>query len=91
MTTPRRARHAMPDDVRRALTESGLHADYDDRPAYQRNDYIGWIERSKRPSTRQKRTNQMLDELRTGGVYMGMVHAPSRRSSTLSGGAPGSP
>ena len=40
---------------------------------YQQNDYIGWITRAKRPETRQKRLDQMLAELQTGGVYMRMT------------------
>ena len=64
--------HEMPDDIRKALTTQKLMAAYRERPAYQQNDYIGWITRSKLPATREKRLNQMLDELREGGVYMHM-------------------
>lgn len=67
----------MPDDVRTRLVEADAMADYEQRPAYQQNDYLGWIERAKRPETREKRLQQMLDELRAGGVYMKMAHAPS--------------
>jgi hypothetical protein len=45
---------------------------YRQRPAYQQNDYIGWITRAKLPATRQKRLDQMLAELESGGVYMHM-------------------
>jgi uncharacterized protein YdeI (YjbR/CyaY-like superfamily) len=69
----------MPSDVEHVLTDEGLMEHYRERPPYQRNDYLGWINRAKRPATRQKRIEQMLDELRTGGVYMKMEHAPSRR------------
>lgn len=62
----------MPDDVRAALEERGLMQAYEARPAYQRNDYLGWIDRAKQPETRRKRLEQMLDELRRGGVYMRM-------------------
>ena len=41
-------------------------------PAFQRNDYLGWIARAKRPETRAKRLAQMLDELRDGTTYMKM-------------------
>jgi uncharacterized protein YdeI (YjbR/CyaY-like superfamily) len=68
-----RPRHPMPDDVRRALADSGLMQAYRDRPAYQQNDYLGWIGRAKRPATRQKRLDQMLEELRRGDVYMKMA------------------
>jgi len=68
----KRPLHPMPDLVREALAESGLAANYAERPAYQRNDYVGWIVGAKREETRQKRLAQMLDELRRGGVYMNM-------------------
>jgi uncharacterized protein YdeI (YjbR/CyaY-like superfamily) len=69
----------MPPDVEQALDKSGLRSDYDARPRYQRNDYIGWINRSRQDETRHKRITQMIDELRRGGVYMGMAHASSRK------------
>ncbi len=46
------------------------------RSPYQQNDYIGWISRSKRAETRQKRLNQMLDELQKENVYMRMKWNP---------------
>ncbi len=70
----------MPDDVYQALVDEGLMELYEERPAYQQNDYVGWIMRAKKPETRQKRLDQMLDELRKGGVYMKMEHRPSARS-----------
>ncbi|MDJ0954807.1 MAG: YdeI/OmpD-associated family protein [Acidimicrobiia bacterium] len=75
----RRPVQPMPDDVRDALEQTGLTALYLERPFYQRNDYLAWIGRAKRPETRQKRLQQMLAELERGGVYMGMDHGPSRR------------
>jgi uncharacterized protein YdeI (YjbR/CyaY-like superfamily) len=64
--------HPLPQDVRDALTEAKVMDAYRSRPAYQQNDYVGWITRAKLPATRQKRLDQMLDELRSGGVYMHM-------------------
>ncbi len=69
----KRQKHLMPDDIRALLDERGLMDAYHSRPAYQQNDYIGWITRAKRPETRQKRLNQMLDELEGGKRYMKMV------------------
>ncbi|WP_455115785.1 YdeI/OmpD-associated family protein [Rothia aeria] len=74
-----RERHHMPNDIAAALKSSGLRADYNARPAYQRNDYIGWIDRAKKPETRIKRLEQMLTELAQGGIYMGMEHKASRK------------
>ena len=74
-----RERHHMPNDIAAALKSSGLRADYNARPAYQRNDYIGWINRAKPSETRIKRLEQMLTELAQGGIYMGMEHKASRK------------
>jgi uncharacterized protein YdeI (YjbR/CyaY-like superfamily) len=73
----KRQLQSMPDDVREALEQRGLIKAYDERPVYQRNDYLGWISRARRDATRSKRIEQMLEELATGGVYMNMRHSPS--------------
>lgn len=70
----------MPDFVKQALDENDLMTTFLVRPAYQRNDYLGWITRARRPETVQKRLNQMLSELEQGGVYMNMKHKPSSRA-----------
>ncbi len=72
----RRPAHPMPDFVRAALDARGLRARYEARPWYQRNDYLGWINRAKREDTKKKRLNQMLDELNAGDVYMKMAWRP---------------
>jgi uncharacterized protein YdeI (YjbR/CyaY-like superfamily) len=69
----------MPEFFREALEARGLMDAYNDRPPYQRNDYIGWITRAKRPETQQKRLNQMLDELEKGDVYMKMAWTKSHK------------
>lgn len=73
-----RPTYPIPDYVRDALNERGLMDAYRARPPYQQNDYIGWITRAKRETTRQKRLTQMLDELARGDVYMKMVWKPKR-------------
>jgi uncharacterized protein YdeI (YjbR/CyaY-like superfamily) len=72
-----RVRYHMPDDVGKALNAAGVRPQYDARPNYQRNDYIGWIDRARTAKTRTKRIAQMLDELERGGVYMKMPHPAS--------------
>lgn len=67
----------MPEFVLAALEKENLLGDYDSRPAYQRNDYLLWINSAKRQDTKEKRLRQMLEELRAGGVYMNMKHSPS--------------
>lgn len=69
----------MPGDVLEELERRSLLAAYEERPFYQRNDYLSWIGRAQKPATRRKRLDQMLAELELGGVYMGMDHPPSRR------------
>ncbi len=38
----------MPDFVSKALSDRGLTEAYNNRPPYQRNDYLGWILRAKK-------------------------------------------
>lgn len=70
----KRPKYPMPDYMKTALLESGLMEKYRDRPAYQQNDYIGWINRAVRQETKLKRLNQMLTELKHGGLYMKMKY-----------------
>ena len=74
-----RERYEMPQDILDALTSSGVMGDYEARPSYQRNDYIGWITRAAKDETRQKRIDQMVAELKAGGVYMKMAHPASAK------------
>ncbi|CZQ92733.1 Hypothetical protein Tpal_1535 [Trichococcus palustris] len=68
----KRAVNPMPEDIRQRMEAEKVFAVYRFRPAYQQNDYIGWINRAKRPETREKRIAQMIAELKTGDSYMGM-------------------
>ena len=77
-TRLKRPRHPMPEFVRTALEKRNLMGAYLKRPAYQQNDYVGWITRAKLPATRQKRLEQMLDELFRGDVYMKMAYRPRK-------------
>lgn len=75
----KRSRNEMPEFIRTALENRGLMNDFFQRPAYQQNDYLGWITRAKRQETRMKRLDQMLDELEKGGIYMKMKHPASAK------------
>ena len=75
----RRKLYEMPADVKLALEENAVRADYDHRPPYQRNDYVAWIDRAVRQDIRAKLLNQMIDELKKGGVYMRMDHPASKK------------
>ena len=76
MAALQRSIQPMPDFVAEALATEGLRAAYDARPPYQRNDYLGWINRAKLEETRQRRMQKMLAELRAGHGYMGMDWRP---------------
>ncbi len=73
---PKRAENPMPAFVVEALDGHELMDAYRARPPYQRNDYLGWIIRAKTAATRQKRLQQMLDELKGGRLYMNMAWKP---------------
>ena len=73
----KRPRYPMPNFVKQALDERDLMEAYRKRPAYQQNDYIGWINLAKRQETKEKRLRQMLEEVERGGVYMKMKHPAS--------------
>lgn len=75
----KRPRHSMPGFVKEALKRKGLMDAYKKRPAYQQNDYLGWINEARLKETKMKRFYQMLDELEKGGVYMNMDHPPSAK------------
>ena len=75
-STLKRAINPMPKSIRSALTGRGLLKLYNARPAYQRNDYLGWISSAKLEATKEKRINQMLRELKQGDSYMGMRWNP---------------
>jgi hypothetical protein len=72
----KRPRYPMPDFVREALLVRGLMDAYRDRPAYQQNDYVGWITRAKRQETVDRRLAQMLNELESGDKFMKMSYRP---------------
>ncbi len=69
----KRQKLPMPDYIRSALSKRGLMDAYQARPAYQQNDYISWITRARLEATKQKRLDQMLEELEGGKYYMKMV------------------
>lgn len=75
-----RDKNPMPAFVKDALVTRCLMDDFKQRPAYQQNDYLGWIARAKKTESQQKRLAQMLDELEIGGIYMKMFHPASKKS-----------
>lgn len=75
-----RDKQPMLDFVKEAIVQSGVKEDYENRPEYQRNDYLMWINGATKMETKQKRLDQMISELKTGGVYMKMDHPASRKN-----------
>ena len=76
MTALKRPLQPVPDDIAALLDTRGLRPAYEARPPYQRNDWLGWIARAKRPETRQRRIDSMLADLARGHGYMGMDWRP---------------
>ena len=60
----------MPSFVKRALHNRELMGADRSRPVLQQNDYIAWINQAQRSATRQRRLQELLDELERGGLYM---------------------
>jgi len=75
-STLKRDINPMPKGIRALLMKHGLLNLYNARPAYQRNDYLGWISRAKLEATKEKRITQMLTELKQGDRYMKMRWNP---------------
>jgi uncharacterized protein YdeI (YjbR/CyaY-like superfamily) len=76
-----RPQYPMPDFIKELLLQRGLMELYRSRPAYQQNDYVGWILRAKRKETQEKRIAQMLDELENGDKYMKMAYQSKKVSA----------
>ncbi|WP_306257381.1 YdeI/OmpD-associated family protein [Pararhizobium sp. IMCC21322] len=72
MSGLKRVTQTMPKLVKDALIKEGLESAYEDRPPYQRNDYLMWINNAKKDDTKERRLKKMLGELKQGNGYMGM-------------------
>lgn len=51
------------------LKDAGVYELYENRPYYQQKGWVQWIEGARRDSTREKRTQEMINELHDG-TYM---------------------
>ena len=71
-STLKRDVNPMPKDIRTRLVRHGLLDLYKARPPYQQNDYLGWISRAKLDETKEKRINQMIEELKQDDRYIKM-------------------
>jgi hypothetical protein len=79
----------MPGNVKAALAKRELTDAFRARPDYQQNDYLKWIALAAGPAAKDKRLQQMLDELANGGLFKGEPWIPpppiARATSTRSG------
>lgn len=69
----------MPGNVRAALEKRNLMDAYLARPEYQKDDYLKWISTAFGPTAKQKRLDQMLDELEKGGLFKGEPWTPPEK------------
>ena len=69
----------MPGNVRTALEKRKLMDAYLARPDYQKDDYLKWIALAAGPTAKQKRLDQMLDELEKGNVFKGEPWTPPQK------------
>ena len=68
--------YPLPDFIEDALKENKVEHLYMRRPAYQKNDYIGWIGKARTEKTLIKRLDRMLEELKDGKKYMKTEYNP---------------
>ena len=73
---PNKVPQPMPGNVRSALQKRNLLDTYLARPAYQKDDYLKWIATAAGPAAKQKRIDQMLEELEKGGLFKGEAWTP---------------
>ncbi len=69
----------IPADVLEALVAGKVINEFNDRPKDQRTKYVEWIGESDGEGERAARASQMVEELREGGVFLGMPHPASRK------------
>ena len=68
---PNKTSQPMPGNVRGALAKRKLLDTFRARPDYQQNDYLKWIASANGEAAKQKRLDQMLEELAQGGLFKG--------------------
>lgn len=69
----------MPGNVRAALAKRNLMDAYLARPEYQRAEYLKWIALAAGPAAKQKRLDQMLDELEKGNLFKNEPWTPPQK------------
>lgn len=69
----------MPGFVKGALAKAKLLDAFRARPEYQREEYLGWIDRAIGKTEKDKRLAQLVEELGKGNVYMGEAWEPPKK------------
>ena len=69
----------MPGNVRVALEKRNLMDAYLARPPYQKDDYLKWIALAVGAPAKQKRLDQMLEDLEQGNAYKGEPWTPPQK------------
>ena len=80
----RRELNPMEDFIKDRLVKDEVLDKYNERPAYQRSQYIDWITSAKREATKEKRLNQMIDELKAGDSFKGEKYNAKKKDTTKS-------
>jgi uncharacterized protein YdeI (YjbR/CyaY-like superfamily) len=73
---PNKTPQPMPGNVKGALAKKKLTDAYEARPQYQQQEYLKWIAAAAGPAAKQKRIDQMVEELEKGGVFKGEPWTP---------------
>jgi len=81
---PNKVPQPMPGNVRGALQKRKLMDAYLDRPAYQKDEYLKGVAQAAGPAAKQKRLDQMLEELEKGNVFKGEPWTPPEKPATKS-------
>jgi uncharacterized protein YdeI (YjbR/CyaY-like superfamily) len=76
MKHPNETAPPMTGKVRAALDKHQLMDAYRARPSYQQHEYLKWIAAASGEVTRQKRLDQMIEELKDGGKFKGEPWTP---------------
>ena len=76
VNAPSKTPQPMPGNVKSALAKRELMDKFRARPDYQQNDYLKWIALAVGPAAKDKRLQQMLDELEKGDAFKGEPWTP---------------
>jgi hypothetical protein len=77
---PNKAPQPMPGNVRGALAKRKLLDAFRDRPQYQQDEYLKSIALAAGPAAKQKRLDEMLEDLAAGDKFRGEPWSPPAES-----------